>query len=126
MGPQNSERSVDPSNFSKISVLNFRKKYRLRDLKKKIKLLIKTVPTVTVTVVTEKQFQLGTVSEKQLRLTLQLGTVSEKQLQNRYDRYNSYSRNDPPCSMDHARWWVIVPVLVYKGLSLSSLVYPFE
>ena len=81
MGPQNSERSVDPSNFSKISVLNFRKKYRLRDLKKKIKLLIKTVPTVTVTVVTEKQFQLGTVSEKQLRLTLQLGTVSEKQIQ---------------------------------------------
>ena len=61
----------------------------------------KTVSTVTVTVVTEKQFQLGTVSEKQLRLTLQLGTVSEKlirftfqvvagtekQLQNSYDGY---------------------------------------
>ena len=87
----------------------------------------KTVSTVTVTVVTEKQFQLGTVSEKQLRLTLQLGTVSEKQirftfqvvtgtekqirvtfqlgtgtekqLQNRYGRYNSYSRNDPPWSL---------------------------
>ena len=86
----------------------------------------KTDSTVTVTVVTEKQFQLGTVSEKQLRLTLQLGTVSEKQirftfqvvtgtekqirvtfqlgtgtekqLQNRYGRYNSYSRNDPPWS----------------------------
>ena len=86
----------------------------------------KTVSTVTVTVVTEKQFQFGTVSEKQLRLTLQLGTVSEKQirftfqvvtgtekqirltfqlgtgtekqLQNRYGRYNSYSRNDPPCA----------------------------
>jgi len=61
----------------------------------------KTDSTVTVTVVTEKQFQLGTVSEKQLRLTLQLGTVSEKlirftflvvtgtekQLQNSYDGY---------------------------------------
>ena len=65
-----------------IFTQNFRKKYRLRDLKKKIKSLIKTVPTVTVTVVTEKQ--------------LQLGTVSEKQLQNRYGRYNIYSRNDPP------------------------------
>ena len=86
----------------------------------------KTVSTVTVTVVTEKQLQVVTVSEKQLRLTLQLVTVSEKQirvtlqvvtvtekqirltlqlvtvtekqLQNRYGRYNSYSRNDPPWS----------------------------
>ena len=47
----------------------------------------KTVPTVTVTVVTEKQFQLGTVSVKQLRLTFQVVTVTEKQLQNSYDSY---------------------------------------
>ena len=47
----------------------------------------KTVSTVTVTVVTEKQLQVVTVSEKQIRVTLQVVTVTEKQLQNRYDRY---------------------------------------
>ena len=43
-------------------------------------------------------FQVVTITEKQIRLTLQLGTGTEKQLQNRYGRCNSDSRDDPPWS----------------------------
>ena len=51
---------------------------------------------VTVEKQIQSPFQVVTGTEKQIRVTFQLGTGTGKQLQNRYGRYNSYSRNDPP------------------------------